>query len=44
MRRLLILEVLETGTWKEWSGCSRKGKDRCVKVREGMVRTSWIQG
>ena len=36
--------VLKTGTLKEWSGCSHKGKDRCVKVREGMVKTRQIQG
>ena len=33
-RDYLYWVVLEIGTWKEWSGCSHKGKDRmCKDVR-----------
>ena len=37
-RDYLYQVVLETGIWKEWSGCSRKVRTGCVMIREGMVR------
>ena len=27
--------MLEMGTWKEWSGCSRNGKDRMCNDTRG---------
>ena len=34
-RDYLYYVVLETGTWKEWSGCSRNGKDRMCNNTRG---------
>ena len=34
-RDYLYWVVLEMGTWKEWSGCSRNGKDRMCKGTRG---------
>ena len=34
-RDYLYQVVLETGIWKEWSGCSRKVRTGCVMIREG---------
>ena len=34
-RDYLYYVVLEMGTWKEWSGCSRNGKDRMCNDMRG---------